>query len=287
MNFGALKTITDIEGVLVNETPIHIGKGAGGLGEVDLPVEKDINNRPYIPGSSIKGSLRFLSEILAKTGNYKVCDPLNPKNLCSIATKAMKKIIDLSTKGISLDRIKDDVVELFKQEDYPSIAEDIKGRAFTDINSLINYILDNYGPCIICRIFGNTELASHIIFFDSYPVKDITPINRTRVAIDRFRAASRAGALFTYEYIPRGCEWHFKVRIINIDLIEDSTPEVKLLRAVIKYLCQHGFQIGGMKTIGLGFLKLNPEKTSVKRCVIENLEIKCITYDLVKVINEW
>jgi len=288
INFAILKTIIDIEGVLINITPLHIGKGGGKLGEIDLPIEKDISRIPYIPGSSIKGGIRALSEAIARASNYNVCDPLDPKNICIVSTEAIKRIMDLRAKGRGLGEIKNEVVSIYKVKGYDNIATDIENKSFSTADELMSYILNSYGPCIICRVFGNAELSSHVIFFDAYPVKkDASPFSRTRVALDRFRGASRTGALFTYEYIPKGYEWSFKIRIINLDLIEGEGQEVQLLRSLIKYLCLHGVQIGGMKTIGYGILKIDPNKTNIRRCIIKDLELKCTSYSLSEVISKW
>lgn len=57
-------------------TGLHIGGAAGDLeiGGVDSPVIRDpISNRPYIPGSSIKGKMRSLSERLhGKVQNFPI-----------------------------------------------------------------------------------------------------------------------------------------------------------------------------------------------------------------------
>ncbi len=48
-------------------TGLHIGGAAGALeiGGVDSPVIRDpLTNRPYIPGSSLRGKMRSLSERL-------------------------------------------------------------------------------------------------------------------------------------------------------------------------------------------------------------------------------
>lgn len=54
-----------VEGELVAMTGLHVGSAAAGMqiGSVDAPVVRDpITNRPYIPGSSLKGKLRSLLE---------------------------------------------------------------------------------------------------------------------------------------------------------------------------------------------------------------------------------
>jgi len=54
-----------LEGELEVLTGLHVGSAAAGMqiGSVDSPVVRDpITNRPYIPGSSLKGKLRSLLE---------------------------------------------------------------------------------------------------------------------------------------------------------------------------------------------------------------------------------
>ncbi|MGE5617805.1 MAG: type III-A CRISPR-associated RAMP protein Csm3 [Sphingomonadaceae bacterium] len=54
-----------IRGSILAETGLHIGGGSGGLaiGGMDNPVVRDpLTNRPYIPGSSLRGKMRSLSE---------------------------------------------------------------------------------------------------------------------------------------------------------------------------------------------------------------------------------
>lgn len=54
-----------VEGELVAMTGLHVGSAAAGMqiGSVDSPVVRDpISNKPYIPGSSLKGKLRSLLE---------------------------------------------------------------------------------------------------------------------------------------------------------------------------------------------------------------------------------
>ncbi len=56
-----------LHGVIEAKTGLHIGGSPGALaiGNVDLPVIRDAGtNQPYIPGSSLKGKMRSLSEKL-------------------------------------------------------------------------------------------------------------------------------------------------------------------------------------------------------------------------------
>ncbi|MGC8949434.1 MAG: type III CRISPR-associated RAMP protein Csx7 [Thermoprotei archaeon] len=79
-DFDKLNILTKIEGTLTNVTPLRIGVGREtSLGSsVDIAVYR-VNNKPCIPGSSLKGLFRsFLESLLASKG-YKVHPPYDDK----------------------------------------------------------------------------------------------------------------------------------------------------------------------------------------------------------------
>ncbi|MCD6208868.1 MAG: hypothetical protein J7J67_01590 [Thermoproteales archaeon] len=75
--FDIIEVISRVEGFLVNETALRIGSRKEGEigGVVDNPVIRDIHDRPYIPGSSIKGVLRSWVEKVARSKGLPVVDP--------------------------------------------------------------------------------------------------------------------------------------------------------------------------------------------------------------------
>ena len=237
LDFDRLARLTVVEGIAVNLTPIRVGMGRDEYASAaEMPVLRDADGRPYIPGSSIKGALRSLAEALARASGLNVCNIFDAKN--NPCVKAVK---------------------IFKE----------KGRE----QSIGSEALSFEGPCIVCRIFGNQELASHLVVYDALPVKGKTRVfQRTRVGIDRFRGASYQGALFTYEYIPRNYKWSFKLEIYNID-IDGGSQEAQLLKGLLKHLYTHGLPVGGMKSTGHGVLKLDPNITRVKTFVVSNFTL--------------
>ncbi|MEM5853767.1 MAG: CRISPR-associated RAMP protein Csx7 [Candidatus Aenigmatarchaeota archaeon] len=77
-----IKIMYEITGILINQTPLSIGAGKGSLkGGIDNPIIR-IEEKPYIPGSSLKGVLRSEAERYVKFShpNEFVCDILNPNN---------------------------------------------------------------------------------------------------------------------------------------------------------------------------------------------------------------
>ncbi|MEM2169770.1 MAG: CRISPR-associated RAMP protein Csx7 [Candidatus Nezhaarchaeales archaeon] len=75
-DFHLINTLTVIDGIVINETPLRVGIGreTSLALTVDIAVYK-VNGRPCIPGSSLKGVLRSLAEMLARSMGIKVHDP--------------------------------------------------------------------------------------------------------------------------------------------------------------------------------------------------------------------
>ncbi len=63
---------------LFTRTPLHVG-GGSSVGAIDMPIQRERHTRhPIIPGSSIKGVLRYVAEWLAELGKTKVDDMFGP-----------------------------------------------------------------------------------------------------------------------------------------------------------------------------------------------------------------
>lgn len=63
---------------IFTRTPLHVGAGSS-VGAVDLPVQRERHSRhPIIPGSSIKGVLRYTCETIDKLAQDKVDDLFGP-----------------------------------------------------------------------------------------------------------------------------------------------------------------------------------------------------------------
>ncbi|MFQ6075749.1 MAG: CRISPR-associated RAMP protein Csx7 [Candidatus Bathyarchaeia archaeon] len=84
MGFEKLEKRVIFNGLLEAITPLHIGSGKPEIeiGEVDMPVLRDTNEQPYIPGSSLKGRTRAEAERMARKEGMFVCTPPNVKTMC-------------------------------------------------------------------------------------------------------------------------------------------------------------------------------------------------------------
>ncbi len=92
MGFETLEKRIIFEGTIEAVTPLHIGSGRPEveIGEVDMPILRDPEGRPYIPGSSLKGRTRAEAERIARKEGMKVCNPPNVKEMCGSRERKVK-----------------------------------------------------------------------------------------------------------------------------------------------------------------------------------------------------
>jgi len=115
---------------------------------------------------------------------------------------------------------------------------------------------------ILEGIFGSTELASHVIIDDAYPIGIPKISVRTGIKIDnRFGSVERK-LLYKMEYVEPGSKWRFRMEIINIDINSDD-KRAKALRFILNALFEGLVRIGGRKSIGLGRVRLLRDETKI------------------------
>jgi len=84
MVFEKLEQRMIIKGTLTLKTPLHIGapRTEIDIEEVGLPILKDLQGQPYVPGSSLKGKIRSEAERIAKKEGQPICTPPNTREMC-------------------------------------------------------------------------------------------------------------------------------------------------------------------------------------------------------------
>jgi CRISPR-associated RAMP protein (TIGR02581 family) len=120
--------------------------------------------------------------------------------------------------------------------------------------------------CIICGIFGSTELASHVRVYDAYPVNggQALTFTKTGVGINRDFRGAQPGVLYTEELVVPGVRWSFRMDVINIRVFPEPGDERgRILRQVIELLSKGFVQIGARKTVGYGLLRLEEARYEV------------------------
>jgi len=179
----------------------------------------ELGETVYLPGSSLKGTLRSYCEKIARTvaaehpeGKVQCCDPLDGKAACD----QKKAVVSARKKG--------DGVTIYRE------------------------------LCSICRMFGHTVQAGHLRVSDAYPPETLLDETndteqRDGVAIDR-RTGSVAVGPFTLEIVTRGA-FEGELCLRNFQLWQ-----VGLLALALRDLSQGRVPIGFAKSRGLGQVKV-------------------------------
>jgi len=225
--FEIFKNRYFINAEIVLQTPLHVGKGVSlkPIG-TDLPVIKDAFDRPYIPGSSLKGVIRFQTErILRSMEKFKdkfgvkmmACDPLVDQ---CVNDEKRKELREKHTKNGNLSE------EAFLSELWDE-------------------------TCLACRIFGSQWFASRIYFKDAYLLNEESFYKteiKDGVAIDRDTGTAKSKMKYDYEVVPAGVEFKLEVILENM-----QDWEVGLICLVLKLWEEGQIAIGGKTSVGLGW----------------------------------
>ena len=135
-------------------------------------------------------------------------------------------------------------------------------------------------PCVVCSLFGNTGLASHVRFFDSTPLEGTYTLETiTRVAIERATGGQSPGKLFRVQVVSPGARWNFRLTIINVDLEAGEDPVSYLARYVIQKLFA-GVQLGGGKSVGYGLIKLRKDDVTLRVAEVTVSGLRSRTVDI-------
>jgi CRISPR-associated RAMP protein (TIGR02581 family) len=228
IDFSAFHSRLRVRGALHAETALRIGSGAGGgPTEQDLPVLKDLNGRPYIPGSSFKGAYRAHLERLLRGMD---------EQLACISTPRPSKAGKLPG--------------CLTQEDVDWLKRDPKyeGRP-TDLSFEILR-----RSCWTCSLLGAPWLASKVLvrdltvnqdtWFDHYLIRD-------GVGIDRDTETAAEGLKYDFEAIPSGTEFRFEMAIENA-----SDAELGLALLGLREFEAGYVRLGGATSRGLGGVRL-------------------------------
>lgn len=180
--FDKFQSRLNLIGVVETLTAIRIGAGRSTSPiSSDLPVVRDTEGSPYIPGSSFKGVLRsYVESILRSIANHRhiVCNPTNNDEQC-ITREEMKPLREKRNNQLILEK-----------------------------------------TCWACQLFGSLWYASKLqirdlhvqpdIWFDQYQQRD-------GVAIDRDTETASDGKLYDYEVVPVGVVFDFHAIVDNAE----------------------------------------------------------------------
>ncbi len=212
-DFHRLDSRLRLRGTLALQTALHVGAGKGSDG-VDMPVLRDVEGYPFIPGASLKGVLRSTLESLVRAlepsrdQGLWACNPLEdepgaPDVACGVYAKGER-------------------------------------RGSVDVT----------GHCAICRLFGSRLVGSHVRISDALAKrrKGPPPIeHRDGVAIDRDRKVVHGGQKYDFEVVSPGTEFELEM------FVENPRPWLMGLLIVGLDQIADGFSaLGGFTSRGLG-----------------------------------
>lgn len=231
---SVIKELYRIKGTLLFETAFHIGSGKGAEGITDMPVLKNPDGKPLLPGSTLKGKFRATVEKLATHLNLTAC------------------MLDSSAsnfKCIGDEKIRRDISEEYKKQ--------------TDFKNREEWLKQH--RCKVCHLFGSSFEGSRIFFSDGTLISwsDVTQI-RDGVVIDRDTETARPKLKFDYEVVPSGASYTILIELENPD------ENDKALVALGLQSWQTGVLIGGNTSRGLGRALLTD--IQIERVRFENVE---------------
>ncbi|HHW29844.1 MAG TPA: CRISPR-associated RAMP protein [Syntrophomonadaceae bacterium] len=227
--FYRLSNILIIKGDLVCRTGIRVGAGSDTFlpAASDLPVLKDVDGNPYIPGSSLRGVLRSYVERIVRAfedtygWGRGACDPSDNKSWC-ITNERIKEIRDESKKH---------------EKPHEWYASQVWQET-----------------CRVCRVFGSPWVASRVRISDLPCTNKAVIEVRDGIAIDREKET--VANKYDFEVVPAGSSFRLEITAENL-----NEQERGLLWLGIKGLADGMIQIGGFKGRGLGQIALENVET--------------------------
>lgn len=227
-DFHRLVQRVRLSGVLTTRTALRIGSGdVGAFDAVDLPVIKDVDGCPLIPGGSLKGVVRSTVEALVRGAQAPgtkpretalwACDPLAENDS------------ELVAKGCGHH-------EQSQRRD-----------------------IDPEKHCPVCQLFGSHVIASHVRFCDA--MLRISDGDRRRgripleirdgVSIDRDLRRAAGKRKFDFEVVSPGAEFAVEV------FVDNPKPWLMgLLMMGFDQLAEGFTALGGFTSRGLGRVDL-------------------------------
>ncbi len=208
-----------LRGTVRTQTGLHIGTGRGtGMGGSDLPVIKDFNGRPFIPGSSFKGVLRSGIEAFLRsvpgTGGELACEVSGQS---CVSNELKKKLMNN----------KDPDSELW------------------------------VASCQVCRLFGSSWIASKVSVSDMSVADDFFRPEwiavRDGVVIERETetASTAKGLKYDFEAVPAQTRFVFELLVEN-----PEDYQLGLILLGLDFFNKGMSLLGGKTSRGLGRVEI-------------------------------
>lgn len=240
-NRYALRNRYLFTGKLVMQTALHIGGGKATLSSSDSPVVLTPDLKPFIPGSSFKGSLRSTVEKMV---------PSLPASADLSSCALIEADEDATTQPASNGKL----CSTARQGEIAQARRRNPERS----PILLREALE--GLCNTCLLFGSPFAAARLNVDDLYlSSEEWGDIIQTRdgVAIDRDSEKAKDRLKYDFEVVPASATFNLRIVLENATLQDLQLISVGLSEFV------HGFGvIGGKRSRGLGVSKLDDLQVS-------------------------
>ncbi|CAN2041392.1 CRISPR-associated protein Csm3 [Candidatus Magnetomoraceae bacterium gMMP-15] len=232
-NYKKFNKKVRITGNLTFETAFHIGSGKEGELATDMGVLRELDGRPILPGSSLKGNFRAFAERLAEYLGLTAC-------LFDSELSGIKCVTDEKYRKSIIDEKKHKSVEDYFKE----LKSEKKKLDWLDQNT-----------CDICKLFGSPMQTSRIYFSDGELISWGRSLQiRDGVCIDRDTETARHGAKYDFEVVPKGA-----VFSTSIELENPNDEDFAIVGAALAEW-ENGFRLGGFTSRGLGKVRFLDKK---------------------------
>jgi len=244
--FERFASRTVIHATLEMQTALSVG-GRASLEPTgtDLPVVRNADGLPFIPGSSLKGVVRAQMERVLRSVppslGFAACDPLSAP----------------CVPNQDKDQISQDIGRLIENKQLPEYQgeQEFSQRLWKK-------------TCTVCRLFGSPWIASRLAFKDTFlrNAEDLPVTTQVRdgVGIDRDLGAARTGIKYDFEVVVPGAQFDIEIVAENVE-----PWELGLLLAILRPWEEGHLAIGGKSTRGPGWGKL--QSVSVHRAEQQDL----------------
>jgi CRISPR-associated RAMP protein (TIGR02581 family) len=232
--FERFASRTVIRATLEMQTALSVG-GRASLEPTgtDLPVVRNADGLPFVPGSSLKGVVRAQMERVLRSVNRK-----SDFWSCELFSDPCVK------KKEDVDVIMQNIEQSIKVK---QLSENQQEQEFT------RSVLEK--TCRVCYLFGSPWIASRLAFKDVFlqNAEDLPVTTQIRdgVGIDRDLGAARTGIKYDFEVVVPGAQFGIEIVAENVE-----PWELGLLLAVLRPWEEGHLAIGGKSTRGPGWGKL-------------------------------
>jgi CRISPR-associated RAMP protein (TIGR02581 family) len=210
----------------------------------------------------IKLTIMPIGPILIKAGEG-ASDPTKPDMSFVRTTRGGSETVYLpgsSLKGVlrsHCERLARTVQNAGRNElSCDPLGEERCSKQFEDDKSLTG-AQKHKRSCFICRLFGNTSLASCFQIADAYPLGEWRAEERNGVAIDRVFGSVAVGP-FNYETVTAG-EFQTTLRVKNFTL-----AQIGLLALTLRDLVAERVRLGFAKSRGMGLVTARVDEFTLR-----------------------